>query len=135
MPPTRSLLFAALRSTLSGGYTLTDLRADVGAAATTAFIALPLSAGLAIATGLPPQYGLYTAVVAGAVAALAGGARFSVTGPTAAFVVVLGPIVAVHGLGGLLLATAMAGVALLLVLIGAAIFADAHRRWLQADLA
>jgi SulP family sulfate permease len=73
---------------------------------------------LAIAVGVPPQHGLYTAIVAGAVVAVAGGSKFQITGPTAAFVVVLAPIVTRHGLSGLLTAGLMAGV--LLVLMGAA---------------
>lgn len=64
---------------------------------------------LAIATGVPPQHGLYTAIVAGAIIALCGGSRFNVSGPTAAFVVILFPIVQQYGLGGLLVATLMAG--------------------------
>jgi sulfate permease, SulP family len=64
---------------------------------------------LAIASRVPPQQGLYTAIVAGAVAALLGGSTVQVTGPTAAFVVVLAPIAARFGLGGLLVATLLAG--------------------------
>ena len=78
-------------------------------------VALPLSMALAIACNVPPQYGLYTAIIAGAVAALTGGSRTSVTGPTAAFVVVLLPIVSQYGLPGLLLATNMAGVILIVM--------------------
>jgi SulP family sulfate permease len=74
--------------------------------------------GLAISTGVAPQYGLYTAIVAGCVAALFGGSRFQVTGPTAAFIVVLAPIASRHGLGGLLVATLIAGA--LLVTMGVA---------------
>ena len=73
---------------------------------------------LAIATGVPPQHGLYTAIVAGAIIALTGGARFNVSGPTAAFVVILFPIVQQYGLGGLLIASMMAGV--ILVALGLA---------------
>ncbi len=72
-------------------------------------VALPLSMALAIAAGVPPQHGLYTAIVAGAVVALLGGSRVQVTGPTAAFVVILVPIVHRFGLAGLLVATMMAG--------------------------
>lgn len=79
-------------------------------------VAVPLSMALAIATGVPPQHGLYTAIVAGAIIALTGGARFNVSGPTAAFVVILFPIVADHGLGGLLIASMMAG--LILIALG-----------------
>jgi SulP family sulfate permease len=67
---------------------------------------------LAIAVGAPPQHGLYTAIVGGAIVALLGGCKFQVTGPTAAFVVILAPIVAKHGFGGLLTAGMMAGVIL-----------------------
>lgn len=89
------------------------LRADLLAGLTVGVVALPLSMALAIAVGVPPQYGLYTAIVAGAVIALTGGSRFQVSGPTAAFVVVLAPVTATHGVGGLLVATALAGVLLL----------------------
>ena len=60
--------------------------------------------------GAPPQHGLYTAIVAGALVALLGGCKFQVTGPTAAFIVILAPIVTKHGLAGLLTAGLMAGV-------------------------
>jgi SulP family sulfate permease len=72
-------------------------------------VALPLSMALAIATGVPPQHGLYTAIVAGGLIPLVGGSRVQVSGPTAAFVVVLSPISARFGLGGLVIATLMAG--------------------------
>ena len=67
-------------------------------------VALPLSMALAIACDVPPQHGLYTAIIAGFVCALLGGTRFQVTGPTAAFVVILVPIVHRFGLAGLLVA-------------------------------
>jgi len=98
-----------LRESLSGGYAWRDLRADVMAGAIVGIVALPLSMALAIASGVPPQHGLYTAIVGGAVAALLGGSRVQVTGPTAAFVVILAPISARYGLGGLLVATLLAG--------------------------
>jgi len=79
-------------------------------------VALPLSMALAIASGIPPQHGLYTAIVAGAVIAALGGSRVQVSGPTAAFVALLVPVSARFGVGGLLIATVMAG--LLLVLMG-----------------
>jgi len=76
-------------------------------------VALPLSMALAIATGMPPQNGIYTAIVAGAVVGALGGSRVQVSGPTAAFVAVLLPISAKYGPGGLMLATFMAGALLL----------------------
>lgn len=105
-----------LRSAFKEGYGLADLRKDVMAGLTIGTVAVPLSMALAIATGVPPQYGLYTAIVAGALIAVTGGARFNVSGPTAAFVVILFPIVQQYGLGGLLIASMMAGV--ILVILG-----------------
>src|SRR6185436_10336408 len=107
-----------LRDILRSGYSRRDLRADLMAGAIVGIVALPLSMALAIASGVPPQHGLYTAIVAGAVAALLGGSRVQVTGPTAAFVVVLAPIATRFGLGGLLVATLLAG--LMLVGMGTA---------------
>jgi len=107
----------ALRRSLAQGYTLSRLKQDVLAGVVVGIVALPLSMALAIAVGVPPQHGLYTAIVAGAVVALAGGSKHQVTGPTAAFVVILAPIVSKYGLSGLLTAGLMAGV--LLVAMGA----------------
>lgn len=100
---------SAIKDTFKQGYTLQDLRADLLAGITLGIIAIPLAMALAIASGVPPQYGLYTAIVGGAVIALSGGSRFSVSGPTAAFVVILLPVTSQYGLGGLLIATLMAG--------------------------
>lgn len=108
----------ALRRSLAAGYGWPTLGADVLAGIVVGVVALPLSMALAIATGVPPQHGLYTAIVGGIVAALAGGSKFQVTGPTAAFVVILAPIVEHHGLAGLLTAGLFAGV--LLTIMGLA---------------
>ena len=108
----------ALRRSWSEGYSISALARDALAGITVGIIALPLAMALAIASGVPPQHGLYTVIVAGAVVALLGGSRFSVTGPTAAFVVVLAPVSAQFGLGGLLLATVMAGGILILMGLG-----------------
>ncbi len=110
----------ALRKALKQGYHAADFRADALAGLVVGIVALPLSMALAIAVGVPPQHGLYTAIVAGIVVAVTGGSKFQITGPTAAFVVVLAPIVSRHGLSGLLTAGLMAGV--LLVLMGVARF-------------
>jgi sulfate permease, SulP family len=103
----------ALRRTLAQGYSLARLRHDAFAGVVVGIVALPLSMALAIAVGVAPQYGLYTAVVAGTVVALTGGSKHQVTGPTAAFVVILAPIVSRYGVSGLLTAGLMAGVILL----------------------
>lgn len=96
-------------------YTRSRLRQDLLAGLSVGIIAIPLAMALAVAIGVAPQYGLYTGIIAGLVIALTGGARFSVSGPTAAFVVVLQPVVFQFGLGGLLLATLMAGVIMVLM--------------------
>ncbi len=111
-------LAVALRRSFATGYDLGAFGADLFAGLVVGIVALPLSMALAIAVGVPPQHGLYTAVVAGTVAAFTGGSKFQVTGPTAAFVVVLAPIVSRFGLSGLLTAGLMAGG--LLVAMGAA---------------
>ncbi|MEH6355507.1 MAG: C4-dicarboxylic acid transporter DauA [Marinobacter sp.] len=90
---------------------------DVMAGITVGIIAIPLAMALAIASGVAPQYGLYTAIIAGVVIALTGGSRYSISGPTAAFVVILYPIAQEYGLGGLLLATVMSGVLLLVMAV------------------
>jgi len=99
----------ALRQSLAGGYGPGDLRADLVAGCVVGVVALPLSMALAIASGVAPQHGLYTAAIAGLLIALVGGSPVQVSGPTAAFVVVLAPIASRFGIGGLLLAGALAG--------------------------
>lgn len=106
-------LFSALRQTFAEGYTLKALRGDISAGLTVGIIAIPLAMALAIAVGVPPQHGLYTVLIGGSIIALTGGSRFNVSGPTAAFVVILLPITQQFGVGGLLLCTAMAGVILI----------------------
>jgi SulP family sulfate permease len=113
--PHRAHLFSlrlghALREAcLSEAYSPRRLGKDVIAGVTVGIIAIPLAMALAIASGVPPQYGLYTAIIAGFLIPLLGGSRFSVSGPTAAFVVILYPIAQKYGLGGLLVASVMAG--------------------------
>jgi SulP family sulfate permease len=105
----RASLAWGLRSRLREGYGRKDLRADLMAGLVVGVVALPLSMALAIASEVPPQHGLYTAMVAGVVCALLGGTRFQITGPTAAFVVILVPVVREFGIGGLLVAGMLAG--------------------------
>lgn len=109
-------IFHALRESLNESpYKTNLLSKDIMAGITVGIIAIPLAMALAIASGVAPQYGLYTAIVAGFIIPLTGGSRFSVSGPTAAFVVILYPIVQQYGLSGLLLASIMAGIILILM--------------------
>lgn len=113
--PHRAHLFSlriahALREAcLMEPYGAKRLQRDLLAGITVGIIAIPLAMALAIASGVPPQYGLYTAIVAGFLIPLLGGSRFSISGPTAAFVVILFPVAQQYGLGGLLVASLMAG--------------------------
>ncbi|KAA6187048.1 C4-dicarboxylic acid transporter DauA [Thiohalocapsa marina] len=111
-------MFSAVTDSLRGGLRPSAVRGDILAGLTVGVIALPLSMALAIASGVAPQHGLYTAIVAGIVVALSGGSRVNISGPTAAFVVVLLPITQTYGLGGLLLAGMLSGV--ILVALGLA---------------
>jgi sulfate permease, SulP family len=106
---------SALREALRHGYSKDDLRSDLLAGIVVGIVALPLSMALAVASGVAPQHGLYTAIVAGALIAALGGSMVQVSGPTAAFVVLLAPISAKFGLGGLVVASLMAGVILILM--------------------
>lgn len=103
---------SALRRSLRQGYDLRRFRQDLLAGLVVGVVALPLSMALAIGAGVPPQHGLYTAIIAGFVTALAGGSKHQVTGPTAAFIVILAPISAKYGVSGLLTAGLMAGLML-----------------------
>lgn len=90
---------------------------DVIAGLIVAIIALPLSIALAIASGVGPEMGIYTAVVAGLVTAIFGGSSVQISGPTAAFATIVAGIVAKYGVEGMALATVMAGI--ILVIMGA----------------
>ncbi|MCG3182614.1 MAG: C4-dicarboxylic acid transporter DauA [Planctomycetes bacterium] len=114
--PSRPIPVAVgLRTALRDGYNLKQLRADILAGLVVGVVALPLSMALAIASGVPPQHGLYTAIIAGGLIAVTGGSRLNVSGPTAAFVVLLAPISAKYGVGGLAVASLMAGMVLVLL--------------------
>ncbi|WP_372940685.1 C4-dicarboxylic acid transporter DauA [Shewanella sp.] len=106
----------ALRESLKDNpYSIAVFSKDLLAGLTVGIIAIPLAMALAIAIGVAPQYGLYTAIIAGFVIPLTGGSRYSVSGPTAAFVVILYPIVHQYGLSGLLLASILSGVMLIIM--------------------
>jgi SulP family sulfate permease len=109
-------IFHALTESLTESpYSLKLFSQDLLAGITVGIIAIPLAMALAIASGVSPEYGLYTAIIAGFIIPLTGGSRYSVSGPTAAFVVILYPIVQQYGLSGLLLATILAGIILILM--------------------
>ena len=96
------------------GYSLERLRADAVAGLTVAIVALPLSMAIAIASGVTPDRGLYTAIVGGFLVSLLGGSRHQIGGPAGAFIVLVSTTVATHGIEGLILATMMSGVFLML---------------------
>lgn len=102
-------IFHALREAAAEGYGLPELGKDLLAGVSVGIIAIPLAMALAIASGVPPQYGLYTAIIAGFLIPLCGGSRYSISGPTAAFIVILYPVAQKYGLAGLLLATVLSG--------------------------
>ena len=91
------------------------MKNNILAGLTVGIIALPLSMALAIATGVPPQLGLYTAIIAGIFAAIFGSSKINISGPTAAFVVILIPIVQEFGITGLLLCGLLSGIILIFV--------------------
>ena len=91
------------------------MKSNIFSGLTVGIIALPLSMALAIATGVPPQLGLYTAIVAGVFAAIFGSSKVNISGPTAAFIVILIPIVQEFGITGLLLCGLMSGIILIFV--------------------
>lgn len=91
-----------------------DLRANAAAGLTVAIVALPLAMALAVASGADPQMGLATAIVAGFLTSLLSGSRFQIGGPTGAFIPIIYAIITGHGYDGLVLATLMAGVILVI---------------------
>lgn len=103
------LAIALRQSCIDEPYSVARFGRDLIAGITVGIIAIPLAMALAIASGVPPQHGLYTAIIAGIVIAVTGGSRFSISGPTAAFVVILYPVAQQFGVGGLLMATLLSG--------------------------
>lgn len=111
--PNQFQLFYALRQKLAESYGLKDFQSDILSGCIVALVAIPLGMALSIAIGVAPQNGLYTVIIAGFFVALFGGSRVQVTGPTAAFIVILVPIVHDHGLAGLLMAGMLSGIILM----------------------
>jgi SulP family sulfate permease len=97
------------------GYGLSDLRADALAGLTVAIVALPLSMAIAIASGVGPERGLFTAIIGGLLVSLLGGSRVQIGGPAGAFIVLVAAVVERHGYDGLVLATLIAGLIMLLI--------------------
>jgi len=95
------------------GYGADELRADLIAGLTVAIVALPLAMALGIASGASPREGLVTAILAGTLISALGGSRVQIGGPTGAFVVIVAGVIAAHGFNGLILATLMAGIILI----------------------
>ncbi len=114
--PLKDLPAAALRAVLREGYSAGDLKSDLLAGIVVGIVALPLAMALAIGVGVPPQHGLYTAIIGGFIVAALGGSRTQVTGPTAAFIVILAPIYTKFGMAGLLISGFLGG--LMLVAMG-----------------
>ncbi|HEY2212109.1 MAG TPA: SulP family inorganic anion transporter [Bradyrhizobium sp.] len=112
--PTFAELYAPkLITVLREGYGFADFRADAISGLTVAIVALPLSMAIAIASGVSPGRGLYTAVIGGFIVSLLGGSRFQIGGPAGAFIVLVALTAERHGVDGVILATCMAGVFLI----------------------
>jgi SulP family sulfate permease len=111
-PGFAALFTPKLITVLREGYGLKELRADAFAGLTVAIVALPLSLAIAIASGLAPAQGLAAAIVGGFLVSALGGSRFQIGGPAGAFIVLVAATVADHGVGGMVLATFLAGLML-----------------------
>ncbi|MCA1300518.1 SulP family inorganic anion transporter [Stappia indica] len=114
-PSFAELFTPKLITVLREGYTLANLRADAIAGLTVAIVALPLSMAIAIASGAPPAAGLYTAIIGGFLVSALGGSRFQIGGPAGAFIVLVATTVQLHGMDGLILATILSGLILIVV--------------------
>ena len=112
--PTEEKLKPKLFSVIKN-YSLSQFAKDVVAGVIVAIIALPLSIALALASGVGPEQGLYTAIVAGFIVAFLGGSRVQIAGPTAAFATIVAGIVATEGMDGLVISTILAGIILVIM--------------------
>ena len=109
-PAAADMFVPKMLTVLREGYSLDAFRADAVAGLTVAIVALPLSMAIAIASGTTPDRGLYAAIFGGFLVSLLGGSRFQIGGPAGAFIVLVAASMARHGIEGVLLATMMAGV-------------------------
>ena len=107
--PTKEKLKPKLFSVMKT-YTPAQFGKDVVAGIIVAIIALPLSIALALASGVEPEQGIYTAIIAGFLISFFGGSRVQIAGPTAAFATIVAGIVATDGMDGLIIATIIAGI-------------------------
>src|SRR6202140_4589737 len=112
-PSFAELYAPKLITVLREGYGVAGLRADLISGLTVAIVALPLSMAIAIASGVTPDRGLYTAVIGGFIVSLLGGSRFQIGGAAGAFIVLVSLAAQRHGVDGVILATSMAGVFLI----------------------
>jgi SulP family sulfate permease len=103
-----------LFSCLAQGYSLKDFKGDFSAGLNVSIVSMPLAMALAVASGADPEHGLFTAIIAGLIISILGGSRTQIGGPTAAFVVVIYNIIQQYGYDGLVLATLLAGVMLII---------------------
>ena len=112
---TAHVYWPKLATVLKEGYDLGTLRRDAMAGLTVAVVALPLSMAIAVASGVSPERGLYTAIVGGFLVSALGGSRYQIGGPAGAFIVLVAATVSKHGLDGLLLTVLLSGLMLTLV--------------------
>ena len=106
----KPMLFSTLKH-----YSGKQLTSDIVSGIIVAIIALPLSIALALASGVGPEEGLYTAIVAGFIISFLGGSRVQIAGPTAAFATIVAGIIAKNGMDGMILATIIAGIILIIM--------------------
>jgi SulP family sulfate permease len=114
-PSFAELFTPKLITVLREGYGWSDLRSDAVSGLTVAVVALPLSMAIAIASGVSPERGLYTAIAGGMIISLIGGSRFQIGGPAGAFIGLIAGVVERHGYDGLAIATIIAGLMLIAV--------------------
>ena len=98
---------------LQQGYSFSNFRRDCISGLTVSIVSLPLAMALAIASGLTPAQGLYTAIVAGFIIALCGGSRYQIGGPTGAFAILVLEVLQAHGYNGLIAAMLLTGIILI----------------------
>ncbi len=121
----RSIFEPKLFTVLKEGYSGSQFASDLAAGVIVGIVAIPLAIAFAIASGVKPEQGLYTAVVAGIIVSVLGGSRVQIAGPTGAFIVIVYGIVSKYGYDGLMVATFMAGV--MLIIMGLARFGSLLR--------